>query len=469
MMRLTPRTVTFRIATAYAILSSAVAGGVFVLVYFTLATDLMHRTDDELLKMVKELKLIHKTTGRQGAYAELEILENTEGANRMFARVLAADSTVIATSQMRAWEGVDMGGRLVHDLAPNVPRFQTLTIPNRYHKLRSVYLKTANGIVYQVGYTLRDDDEILEDFRQVFSQAFVLMMICGGIVGWFLSRRAMSGVDRVREAALSIGTGDFDRRVPLGNEGQEIVDLATAFNEMIEKIRVLIKDLKNVTDNIAHDLRSPITRMRGAAETTLTGEQDLADYQDLAGMVVEECDRLVSMINTMLEIAETDAGAGAIPSSPVDMRLIIREAYELFELVAEGKGLHLEIDCPETSLHVLGERARLQRAVSNLIDNAVKFTPEGGYIWLKAQVTPTRVMIIVSDTGPGLEPKDIERVFERFYRGDRSRSTPGNGLGLSLAKAVVKAHGGEISVQSTPGKGCAFTIDLPRCCAADHD
>ena len=468
-MRLAPRTVTFRIALLYVVMSSAVAGVVFVLVYFTLASDLMHRTDDGLLKMVKELNYIHKTTGRDGTIAEIKILEKTEGANRMFARVLASDGVVIATSEMHAWTGMDVKFRQLDDLESNVPCFQTIPIPNRHHNLRLMHLKAADGTIYQVGYSLRDDDEILEDFRQIFTQAFVCMLVCGGIVGWVISRRAMSGVARVRDAALRIGAGDFNRRVPLGSEGQEIVDLASAFNEMIEKIQALIKELKNVTDNIAHDLRSPITRMRGAAETTLTGEQDLAEYKDLAGMVVEECDRLVSMINTMLEIAETDAGAVEIPTSAVDMRLIIQEAYELFEDVASAKGLRLEIDCPEIPLIVSGDRARLQRAVSNLIDNAVKFTPEGGSIRLMAREAPRHVTITVSDTGPGLESKDFERVFERFYRGDRSRSTPGNGLGLSLVKAIVKAHGGEISVSSTPGRGCAFTVTLPRYGTAGHD
>ncbi|HQP31909.1 MAG TPA: HAMP domain-containing protein, partial [Deltaproteobacteria bacterium] len=358
MIRLSPRTVTFRIAFLYVILSSAVAGVVFTLVYLTLATDLMQRTEEELLKMVKELHYIHKATGRDGTIAELKILEKTEGANRMFARVLNADNKVIATTEMSAWGGVDRGVDQLQDLEPKLPRFRTMSMPNRHHKLRCVNLKTADGTVYQVGYSLRDDDEILEDFRQVFSQAFVFMLVCGGIVGWFLSKRAMSGVERVREAALSIGTGDFSRRVPLGNEGQEIVDLATAFNEMIEKIRLLIEDLKNVTDDIAHDLRSPITRMRGAAETTLIGEQNLSDYQDLAGTVVEECDRLVSMINTMLEIAETDAVA--IQTSEVDMCSVLREAHELFEAVADEKSLTLEIVCPQTPLPVSGDRARLQ-------------------------------------------------------------------------------------------------------------
>jgi signal transduction histidine kinase len=462
MMHLVPRTVTFRIAFLYAILSSTVAGVVFVLVYLSLAADLMHRMDDELLNMVKELRYIHQTAGREGAYTEFKVLRETEGENRMFARVLAADLTVIATSGMSAWASFGIEGNHFQGLVTNVAQFRTITIPSSHHKMRLVNLKTVDGTIYQVGYSLREDDEIMEDFREVFSQAFVLLLVCGGIGGWFLSRRAMRGVARVREAALTIGTGDFDRRVPLGNEGQEIIDLAVAFNEMIERIQLLIKGLKNVTDNIAHDLRSPITRIRGAAETTLTGDQDLADYQEMTGMVVDECDRLVSMINTMLEIAETDAGAVKIPASPVDMRLVLKEAYELFELVAEGKGLYMEIDCPEKPLPVFGERAKLQRAISNLIDNAVKFTPPGGCVRLRAQDTPANVIISISDTGPGLEVKDQERIYERFYRGDQSRSTPGYGLGLSLVKAVIKAHGGEITVQSSPGNGCTFIVHLPH-------
>lgn len=456
------RTVTFRLALSYALLSAAVAGVLFVLVYLTLAADLMHRMDGELLKMVKELRHIHETNGAAGIQAELAILRDTEGFNRMFARVLRTDRVVIASSDLGAWRGLDSDDRLFRGLVPDTARFHTINIPRRHHNARMVCLRAKSGTIYQVGYSLRDDDEILEDFRQIFTQAFAVLLFCGGFVGWFLSRRAMRGVARVREAALSIGTGDFTRRVPLGNEGQEIVDLAVAFNEMIEKIQILIKELKHVTDNIAHDLRSPVTRMRGAAETTLTGEQNLADYQDMAGMVVEECDRLVSLINTMLEIAETDAGALVIPSAPVDIRQIIEEAYELFEPVAEEKGLTLEQDCPATTLSVNGDRPRLQRALSNLIDNAVKYTPPGGRVMIQAQETPTDVLISIRDTGPGLETKDLERIFERFYRGDRSRSTPGNGLGLSLARSFIKAHGGDITVQSNLGQGCTFTIHLPR-------
>jgi len=256
-MRLFPRTVTFRIALLYVGLSSVVAGLVFVLVYLTLARDLMSRTEGQVLQMVSELKYIHETRGREGAFAELKILEDTEGVNRMFARVLSPDLAVVVTSEMSPWGGPGVSGTQFPDLPENTPRFETLQVPGRHHQVRLVSLMGGDRTVYQVGYSLRDDDEILEDFRQVFSQAFVFMLVCGGIVGWFLTRRAMQGVSRVREAALRIGTGDFDSRVPLGNEGREIVDLAVTFNEMIEKIQVLIKDLGNVTDDIATTCAAP--------------------------------------------------------------------------------------------------------------------------------------------------------------------------------------------------------------------
>jgi heavy metal sensor kinase len=461
-MRVIPRTVTFRIALLYVGLSAAVAGAVFCMVYFTLARDLMNRTDEDLLDEVGELRYIHETRGREGAYAELKILEKTDGINSIFARILDPGLSVIAYTEKSTLRVGGIGASQLHELKTDTPLFITLHILHHHHSVRLACIKSLNGTIYQIGRSLRDDDEILKGFRKVFLRAFVILLICGGIVGWFLTRRAMQGVARVQEAALRIGKGDFDSRVPLGDEGREIIDLAVTFNEMIEKIQTLIKDLGHVTDNIAHDLRSPVTRMRGAAETTLTGDQTLAEYQEMAGMVVEECDRLVSMINTMLEIAESDAGAGAAPFSPVDMNEVARDAYELFEDVAAEKGLRLELDCPETRLPVPGDRARLQRAVSNLIDNAVKFTPDDGHVMIRCGETPAHVVISIIDDGPGLEEKDMDRVFDRFYRGDRSRSTPGNGLGLSLVKAVVKAHHGEVAVQSAPGKGSTFTVTLPR-------
>ncbi|MBC8481078.1 MAG: HAMP domain-containing histidine kinase [Planctomycetes bacterium] len=339
--------------------------------------------------------------------------------------------------------------------------FETISVPGQRHKVRTIFKKTVNAHIIQIGATLQENESLMEKYRETFIIALGMLLFCGGFVGWIVARRAMSGVERVAQTAVRIGKGNLSRRVPLWKKGQEIDDLAMAFNDMLERIQALVREMKEVTDNIAHDLLSPITCIRGIAETTLTGEQNLNSYREMAGMVVEESDRLVEIINTMLEIARTDSGVAELSKETVDVGKIIHDACELFLPMAEEQGIRLELDAPMKPLTVLGDLARLQRVVANLLDNAIKFTPAGGKVLVSAQAIDSQAKVEVIDTGVGITNKELPRIFERFYRGDRSRSTPGNGLGLSLAKAIVQAYNGDIIVKSSPGKGSKFIIVLP--------
>jgi len=301
----------------------------------------------------------------------------------------------------------------------------------------------------------------MKRYRHTSGAALAMMLLCGGLVGWMVSRRAMSGVARVTQTAVRIGQGDLSRRVPPGKEGREINDLAQAFNEMLDRIQSLVRELEEVTHNIAHDLRGPLTRIRGIAETTLTGDRDLVAWREMAGAVIEESDRLVEMINTMLEIARTDSGVAQLLKTDVDIRAVLQEAVDLFQPLAEDRGITLQTDSPDVPLAVRGNRSRLQRAVANVLDNAIKYTGSGGKIRVSAKKSASRILLEISDTGTGINETDLPHIFDRFYRGDRSRSTPGNGLGLSLARSIVRAHGGEITARSSPGQGSLFTIFLP--------
>jgi signal transduction histidine kinase len=251
-------------------------------------------------------------------------------------------------------------------------------------------------------------------------------------------------------------------KVTFQDRTDEINSLIHSVNHMQQKIKSLIHELQNVTNNIAHDLRSPITRMRGLAETNLTGEQTLEDYRELAGTVVEECDSLVGMINAMLEIAETDAGLREAPKMAVDLANIVDDVGGLFSTVAEDKGINLQVTVASSPLLVQGDRSRLQRVVANLLDNAIKYTPEGGKVAIRAAAEAEHILITVADTGIGIPPDEHRNIFNRFYRLDQSRSTSGCGLGLSLIQAVVRAHGGSVWVESEIGQGSVFTIKLPR-------
>jgi len=211
--------------------------------------------------------------------------------------------------------------------------------------------------------------------------------------------------------------------------------------------------LHDVTNNIAHDLRSPVTRIRGLAEITLSGEQSLEEYRNMSGAVIEECDSLIGMINTMLEIAETDARVKPLLVEPIDIAEILKDVVELYSPVAEDKEIKVSLRIIDSPLIVAAERSRLQRAVANLLDNALKFTPKGGWVALEARKIDNSAQILISDSGIGIEGDDLPRVWERFYRADSSRTTPGTGLGLSLVQSIVHAHGGSVEILSEKNSG----------------
>jgi signal transduction histidine kinase len=268
-------------------------------------------------------------------------------------------------------------------------------------------------------------------------------------------------VEEVTRTAIQISDGDFNSRVPIRGRGEEIDRLATTFNNMVERIQSLVKGMREITDNMAHDLRSPITRIRGIAEMTITSAGDTRDYELMAGSVVEECDRLLGIINTMLDISEAKAGLSKLNISKVDISKIVEETCEIFQPVAEDKNTKIIKKLAENTI-IWADNQKLQRVVSNLLDNALKYTPTGGTITVTVEGDTDQVMVSVNDNGIGISRDDLPHIFRRFYRCDRSRSQPGTGLGLSWARAIIQAHGGHISAASTLNEKSTFTVTLPN-------
>ena len=456
-----PRSVTFRLTFLYAALFSALSIALFAVVYISLATNLEQQMDNALMDKAREFELLYAGHGVKALRAEFQREAESRGIRRVFIRVLSASGEVLAASNMSAWQGLKASHIQSQASRNGAVSFSTLSIPGHEHKVRLIRKQTGDGHVIQIGMTLRDSEGIMEKYRETFGTALLVMLLSGGLVGWLMARRAMSGVERVTQAASRIGKGDLSRRVAAGHEGQEIDALAMAFNAMLERIQALVNELREVTDNVAHDLRSPITRIRGIAEITLSGEQDVEAYREMAATVVEESDRLVGMINTMLDIAKTDSGVAELSMKSLDMREIIDEAGELFQPVGDDRGVRIDLHLPPEPLFVVGDKAMLQRMVANLLDNAIKYTPSGGKVTISAIADAACVRIELADTGVGIDEKELSHIFGRFYRGDKSRSTSGSGLGLSLALAIARAHGGDISATSSPGVGSSFNITLP--------
>lgn len=316
-------------------------------------------------------------------------------------------------------------------------------------------------MILQVGQSLNEETQLLEDFRRIFGTVVLFCLVLAAFGGWLMARRSLSGVERVTQTAMAIAEGVLEKRVPLTGQGDEIDRLSGVFNHMVERIQSLIAEMKQVTDNIAHDIRSPLTRMRGLAEVTLFTGKSLDEYQTMAASTVEECDRLLGMVNTMLEISQAEAGVSPLSISEVDVTRLIEEACDLFQPLAEEKRLLMEAS-PLPRCRLMADKGKLQRVFANLLDNAIKYTAPGGKIAVSVEETGKDVRIVFKDTGPGIPAEEIRHIFDRFYRGDRSRSVHGAGLGLSLAQTIVRRHGGEIRVDSSPELGSTFTVALPK-------
>ncbi len=315
-----------------------------------------------------------------------------------------------------------------------------------------------SGDVLEIGVNLRPFESKLEDYSWIFWTVFAAILAVSAFCGWFISRRLLAGIERVTDATHHILAGNFSHRVAVGREGLEVEELVRMFNQMNSNTEKLMAELVMVTDNIAHDLRTPLTRVAGTVEVALSARKPEQSYRDTCCIVAEECSRMIDMINTMLEISRLYSAPDTLKHDTFDLVPLLREAHELLLPLAEEKEINFRFLAGEDSAIFHGDKLKIQRMTANLLENALKFTPPHGTIELRFRKKDAFAEIIVADTGCGILPEDQPHVFERFFRSDSSRSLPGNGLGLALVHSIVKAHGGTIELKSTPGKGTVFTV-----------
>lgn len=321
---------------------------------------------------------------------------------------------------------------------------------------------TARGHALQaeLGAPVQEVQDTLRLLGIVLLSAIPIVLLAAGLAGWWLSRRALAPVDRITEDAEALSVQDLSARLHVPSTGDEFERLASAWNRMLDRIEGTVQRVTRFTTDAAHELRTPIAVIRTSAELSLRQERSPASYQQTLSGILHEGENLTHLVDQLMFLARHDSGALSLRSDAVSLPHLLEDVHQSLEPIARDRHISFQLQLAPVPVHVSGDRGALRRLLVILADNALQFTPPGGTITVRLTSQQDRCSVAVTDTGIGIHSADMPHLFERFYRADRSRSTPGHGLGLAIAMAIARSHQAELTVDSQPGQGATFTLSL---------
>ncbi len=445
-----------RLALWYAAIFSLSVLVTAVVAYALLARSLTLR-DHELIRLkLAEYAGSYQSGGVTGVSRAIAAEQAAGGEDRVFVRLVAPSAEILLTSLPESW-----GAYALEDLG-NGAGWRIVPARGAPVRLEVEGERLWDGTILQVGRTTLSRERLLRDVRALLGAVLVSVVLIGLAGGGALTWQAFRPVrDLLKTLRHITATGQLSARVPAGENGDVLSELGRVSNQMLGRIESLVTGMRGALDAVAHDLRTPIARLRGRAEQALLAQADMDRYRVALEDTVEEADRVSALLTTVMDISEAEAGAMRLSREQVDVAHVLRDTASLYEDLADDKGVTLTVEPPQ-GVHVSADYARLRQALANLLDNAGKYTPPGGAITLTARADASEVVFEVRDTGAGIPPAEQSRIWDRLYRGDAGRTERGLGLGLSLVRAIAEAHGGRAEVTSEPGRGSAFRLALPQ-------
>jgi signal transduction histidine kinase len=450
-------TLGFRLALWYAVVFVASAVALIVLTYILLAAAL-RQYDRETIQTT--LVQYASAYVRGGVDSLVREIRRTQASARgpLFVRTLGRRQDVVFLSMPDEWRRFDLSQLATPALSGEQTWATLRTGDGEVLEIASVLL--ADGTVFQVGMSTERRKDLLVRFRRILLLDLLSILVIALAGGAVLTTSALRPVRTLAETVRGIlRTGRTDRRVPVQETGDALAELGQLVNAMLDRIDAVLAGMRGALDNVAHDLRTPMTRLRGIAERALASN-DPAVLRDALADCVEESERVVAMLSTLMDISEAETGTMTLRREPTDLADLVRQSLELYEDLAEERGIRIETTT-SGDVHIPLDRNRMRQVLANLVDNAVKHTPRGGRIEIAARRDGDRARVTVSDTGMGIPANELPHIWDRLYRGDKSRAERGLGLGLSLVRAIVEAHGGTVAVSSEPGAGSRFELSLP--------
>jgi signal transduction histidine kinase len=458
------RSVAVRLSAWFTLLFAAGFIAVFALLYFLLGRQLEARESESLRLRLQQYADIYEARGVRGLSERIDEDRAAPHVRSLFVRLISPRGDVVWARVPPDWIDQDSKRVAVPDGwgGWTVREVYSVRVPkDEQQDLAVVSSLLSDGLLLQVGRSTDNRSALLEPLRRTFAWVGGAGILIAFAISVVAARRATKPLHQVVETARRIiNTGTLDARVPLPSREDDIAELVRQFNTMLDKNASLLRSMREALDNVAHDLRTPLTSLRGTAELALTQPGLEGPAREALADCVERSDEVLRLLRALMEISEAEAGMLRLQKEEADLRGLAEQAVELYTDVAEAKQITLALQ-PGSVIAVRVDVVRLRQAIANLIDNGIKYTPEHGRVELSVTQRGAEAVVTVQDTGPGVPEAEQPRIWERLYRCDQSRSQSGLGLGLSLVRAIVEAHGGRASVRNAPEKGAVFEITLP--------
>jgi heavy metal sensor kinase len=465
------KTIKFKLTLWYVVILAIILSSFSLFLYITLSDSLYKGLDNKIKTMAEVIaSSIQRPLGGGQNIAEIDRIMSKQLGIRPFGRfiqVLDESGRVGGRSTNLRNVKIPINVQTLKDAARGKVTFETVKVMEDY-PLRVVTLPVIEDgrmvCTIQVGSSLEGVEEALQQLLIILIIAVPAALLLTSVGGLFLANKALKPVDEITQIAKRIGSGDLNQRIKIRKVNDEIGRLAATFNEMIAKLDESFQQIKRFTADASHELKTPLTILKGEVEVTLKKERKLEEYRQTLSSNLEEIDRMSRIVENLLTLSRADMGELKMAREEMDLSYVARAVWEDLKRMAQIKDVQLKF-VDDSFTKVEGDPLHLRQLILNLVENGIKYTPSGGDVELRVRGDRENkvVKIEVSDTGVGIAQEDLERVFDRFFRVDkaRSRETGGTGLGLNICRLIVEAHQGQIWVESELGKGSTFTVTVP--------